>query len=66
MGNCLIWDKGNSVSPEEKLFKEMLDEMRERRVNNLYYYTFLDEVDTRGIAEQAEEEVKGLKNEQVL
>ncbi len=36
MGNCLGIQKDSSDSSEDKLFREMLNELRERRVNNIY------------------------------
>jgi hypothetical protein len=37
MGNCMANDK-KTASPEEKLFKEMLNELRERRVSQITKY----------------------------
>ncbi len=39
MGNCLLWEKGSS-NPDEKLCRDMINELKEKRVNKLCYLNF--------------------------
>jgi hypothetical protein len=43
MGNCLVFEK-KTLNPDEQLFKDMLHELRERRVRKSHIFINITEL----------------------